>query len=125
VSGWFSAAAWRHAFTPPPIWWWILPSGGDVNPPPWPWWQYLTESPIGAHCLGAIWKLGVVLLLLQIPFPWNATALTVFVVLYGQLQKGDALIVLDRYNIRNVLWRTILGAAGAVGWTLGTLALLT
>jgi hypothetical protein len=113
---WWAPEVWRKWWVPPPLSWWIDPSGGDVAPPkPWSLWDRLLESPVTAHSTGALLAFAAALLAMRwLPVEWAAAFVAFMMVVKGQLQKGDALAPLGRYNVRNVLYRTLIGAVTAV-----------
>ncbi len=113
----FSSHTWRNALKPPPLRWWIEPSGGDVAPPkPWMWYHYLLESPPMAHTLGAALAFVVAFLLISfLPAKAAAAGVAILVAVYGQGQKADALIPLRRYNGRNIVWRSLIAVVASLG----------
>lgn len=105
---WLDAAVWKDFWKPPPLTWWLTPSGGDTQTS---WGDFvidiLMESPVGAHLFGS----GIAFLIgfLVTQAKWEAFGFAVVWAVIGQLQKADALIPLRRYNMRNVFWRILIG----------------
>jgi hypothetical protein len=98
----------RNWYVPPKWSWWIQPSGGDVAPPkPWSVWDYLLESPLGAHTLGSLLAFGIGAIVTG--DRWEAYAFACVWSVIGQGQKFDALAPLGRYNWREVVWRLVIG----------------
>ena len=113
---WKQPAVLKDWWKPPKLSWWFEPSGGDCAPPkPWGLMDYILESPLGAHSLGALLIFVVTALALLLPFEWACSVVAFAVCVYGQGQKGDALIPLKRYNLRNVVWRSIIGGVASFG----------
>lgn len=102
---WVTTAAWRDWWRPPPKRWWLDPSG---TPKPWRWYDYVMETPIGAHTLGAVIAFVIGWFAVTLPRPIAAAMFVLVWACVGQAQKADALLPLKQYNIRNVVWRIII-----------------
>lgn len=97
-----SSKVWANWYKPMPLPRWLNPSG---TPRPWYWYHYVFESPISAHALEALWGFALALVITR-----NVTQsciLSVVLAAKGQTQKADALIPMEKYNMQNVIWRTV------------------
>jgi hypothetical protein len=111
---WTNPYVWRNWWKPPHLTWWYFPSGSPPIPPPW---YYYLKCPLIAHTIGV----GIPVLIAA-PFcsDLGAWLIGVGVVFKGQLQKADALFPRG-YNVRNVLYRTVIAAVvGAVILAIGS-----
>lgn len=117
---WLDPKTWRNWWKPFHLEWWVLPSGGDCQTS----WSnlvldFLLESPLGSHTIGAALAWGVgILCALWLPPVWVAFAFAVMWTLVGQGQKADALLPLKRYDGRNIVWRAVIGIVAALALAL-------
>lgn len=108
---WLDPRTWTRAWAPPPWYWWIRPSGGDSRTS----WgnalvDFILESPTGSHTLGSAiaWGIGFAAVT-TLPPVWAAFVFAAMWALVGQGQKADALLPLQRYSGREIVWRVLLG----------------
>lgn len=107
---WIDQPAIWHRWWKPPVWdWWITPSGGTESRTEWgnPVIDFILEAPIGAHLLGSLLFFGLGYLITG--ERWEGFAFAALWAVACQLAKADALLPLQRYNMRNVFWRILIG----------------